>query len=94
MDCNRNTLADGQLFVNERANPLTSQVPRSGPRRIVAPWDRRLLPAFMACQILIHGGVRFRQRKGRDLDVKLFFTLLNHLVGAVHLAEWRCKRTA
>ena len=33
---------------------------------------------------LIHGVVRFRQRKGRDLNIKLLGSLIDHLVGATH----------
>ena len=34
--------------------------------------------------LLIHGAVRFRQRKGRNLDIKLLGGLIDHLVGAMH----------
>lgn len=37
--------------------------------------------------VLIYCGMRLRQHKGRNLDVKLLLTLINHLVGAVHRAE-------
>src|SRR6266436_4648907 len=33
---------------------------------------------------LIHGVVRFRQRKGRDFNIKLLGSLIDHLVGATH----------
>src|ERR1700730_19392988 len=36
---------------------------------------------------LIHGAVRFGQRKGRDLDIKLIGRLIDHLVGAMHRSK-------
>ena len=43
---------------------------------------------------LIHGAVRFRQRKWRDLDIKLLGSLIDHLVGAVHCAKRGRERAA
>jgi hypothetical protein len=53
---------------------------------IVNPWppNRGLIPEILVCSALIHGAVRFSQREGRDLDIKLLLTLMEHLVGAVH----------
>ena len=33
---------------------------------------------------LVHCRVGLRQREGRDFNIKLLFTLVDHLVGAVH----------
>ena len=33
---------------------------------------------------LIHGAVRLRQRKRRNLNIKFFGSLIDHLVGAMH----------
>ena len=40
----------------------------------------------------IHRAVGLRQSKRRDLDIKLLVTLIDHLVGAVHLPEWSSER--
>ena len=42
---------------------------------------------------LIDGGVRLGQHEGRNLDIKMLFTVINHLVGSVHRAEGHGQRT-
>jgi len=41
---------------------------------------------------LIHSGLRFRQDEGRDLNVEVLVTIVDHLVGAVHGAEGHGQR--
>jgi hypothetical protein len=43
---------------------------------------------------LIHGAVRFGQRKGRDLDIKLIGRLIDHLVGSMHWSKGSREGTA
>jgi hypothetical protein len=43
---------------------------------------------------LVHCAIWFRQRKRRNLDVKLFVALVDHLIGSVHRAEGHRQRAA
>jgi hypothetical protein len=57
------------------------------------PRDHWLTFLLMARQTLIHGAVRFRQRKGRDLDIKMLVTLINQLVGMANTIEQKALRS-
>ena len=46
----------------------------------------------MARLILIYAGVWLRQRKRRDLDIKLLIALINHLISPVHGSKRRRER--
>src|SRR5579872_5561022 len=71
----RETLTFPSSCGDDHAVPLWCRGP--DPERVI-----------MACRTLIHGGVRFRERKGRDLNIKLLVILIGHLVGAMHRAKW------
>jgi len=44
--------------------------------------------------LLIDGGVRLRQCKWSDFDIKLFGCLIDHLIRTVHGPEWGSEGTA
>lgn len=80
------TAAEGRAYAANLGSPQLANALKKSSNTTMAcftlsrPHDH----FFIACPELIYRGIGLCQREGRYFNVKLFFTLVDHLVGAVH----------